>query len=271
MADVYEKNLSQKTTLTMSDYIRVVGSDNVSYKQLVSDVANKIITSYSGATLAGSAQSVKSAIDALNTNRNGSAHGTLATGTDLDNVTTPGVYLLNGSSTYYNAPRTYGYLEVLKSSNATGNTIQVQRLTCTDATYFRYSYTSGTQWYNWVTLMPTPTSVNHDSYNTDNVDATSSDTNYAIRQYDRLVIINFQVRLKATAGTNNNHLMYLPSSLRPITTSRGYLSRTSHWNESTYCGVAYSTTDGVYIYSGGSLSTEQGNILNGGITYFTYS
>lgn len=66
MADVYEKNLDSKTSLTTSDFIRVVGSDNVSYKQLVSDVADKIITTYAGATLAGSAQSVKDAIDGLN-------------------------------------------------------------------------------------------------------------------------------------------------------------------------------------------------------------
>ena len=38
MADTYEKDLGQKSSLTTSDFIRVVGSDNVSYKQLVSDV-----------------------------------------------------------------------------------------------------------------------------------------------------------------------------------------------------------------------------------------
>lgn len=66
MADVYEQNLASKSTLTTTDYIRVVGSDNVSYKQLVSDVAKKIIENYTGSTLAGSAQSVKSAVDSLN-------------------------------------------------------------------------------------------------------------------------------------------------------------------------------------------------------------
>ena len=65
MADVYEKNLDSKTSLTMNDFIRVVGSDNVSYKQLVSDVADKIITTYAGATLAGSEQSVKNALDGV--------------------------------------------------------------------------------------------------------------------------------------------------------------------------------------------------------------
>ena len=33
MADTYEKDLGQKSSLTTSDFIRVVGSDNVSYKQ----------------------------------------------------------------------------------------------------------------------------------------------------------------------------------------------------------------------------------------------
>lgn len=39
MADTYEKDLAQKSSLTTSDFIRVVGSDNVSYKQRVSNVA----------------------------------------------------------------------------------------------------------------------------------------------------------------------------------------------------------------------------------------
>lgn len=38
MADVWEKDLAQKSSLTTSDFIRVVGSDNVSYKQLLSNV-----------------------------------------------------------------------------------------------------------------------------------------------------------------------------------------------------------------------------------------
>lgn len=66
MADTYEKDLGQKSSLTVNDYIRVVGSDNASYKQLVSDVAKKIIENYTGSSLAGASQSVKSAIDSLN-------------------------------------------------------------------------------------------------------------------------------------------------------------------------------------------------------------
>lgn len=36
MADTYEKDLGAKSAITSSDYIRVVGSDNVSYKQPMS-------------------------------------------------------------------------------------------------------------------------------------------------------------------------------------------------------------------------------------------
>ena len=64
----FESNLSAKSSLTTSDYIRVVGSDNEAYKQSVSDVAKKIIENYTGSSLAGSSQSVKNALDSLNSN-----------------------------------------------------------------------------------------------------------------------------------------------------------------------------------------------------------
>ena len=64
----FESNLSAKSSLTTSDYIRVVGLDNEAYKQSVSDVAKKILENYTGSSLAGSSQSVKSALDALNSN-----------------------------------------------------------------------------------------------------------------------------------------------------------------------------------------------------------
>ena len=42
MADTYEKDLAQKASLTTSDFIRVVGSDNVSYKQGVANVLSSL-------------------------------------------------------------------------------------------------------------------------------------------------------------------------------------------------------------------------------------
>lgn len=62
MADVYEQNLSQKSSLTVNDFIRVVGSDNVSYKQVLPNVAKIIIENYTGSVLAGGNRSIKDAI-----------------------------------------------------------------------------------------------------------------------------------------------------------------------------------------------------------------
>lgn len=42
MADTYEKDLGVKSAITASDYIRLVGSDNVSYKNTVSSVAQSL-------------------------------------------------------------------------------------------------------------------------------------------------------------------------------------------------------------------------------------
>ena len=80
----FESNLGAKSSLTTSDYIRVVGSDNEAYKQLVSDVAKKIIEDYTGSSLAGSSQSVKSALDTLNSNTIKTST-TLTKSTSVDN------------------------------------------------------------------------------------------------------------------------------------------------------------------------------------------
>lgn len=50
MADVYEKDLAAKSSLTSSDYIRVVGSDNVSYKQPMNSVLNVFNLVFSSAS-----------------------------------------------------------------------------------------------------------------------------------------------------------------------------------------------------------------------------
>ena len=54
MADTYEQNLSQKGTLTVNDYIRVVGSDNVSYKQSVPEVTKTINSAQPTSSCGGS-------------------------------------------------------------------------------------------------------------------------------------------------------------------------------------------------------------------------
>ena len=115
MADTYEKDLAQKSSLTVNDFIRVVGTDNVSYKQLVSDVAKKIIENYTGSSLAGSSQSVKAALDSLNS-KSLAYRRVLSSSDDCDTLT-QGVYTFN-TSLPQNAPNgvQYGTLIVIEGA-----------------------------------------------------------------------------------------------------------------------------------------------------------
>lgn len=65
MADTYEKDLGAKSSLTTSDYIRVVGSDNVSYKQSLTSVNNAL--------------PIKAEVDALNSSTQSSLSSTSGT------------------------------------------------------------------------------------------------------------------------------------------------------------------------------------------------
>lgn len=62
---IFEKDMNSKLSLGLNDFVRIIGSDNVSYKQLVSDVAKAIIEDYSASSLGGSDRSIKSAIDTI--------------------------------------------------------------------------------------------------------------------------------------------------------------------------------------------------------------
>ena len=157
MADTYEKNLTQKSTLTTSDYIRVVGTDNESYKQLVSDVAKKIIEDYAGSSLAGSSQSVKSAVDALNSNTFALVNSSLTSipnGADLDSYTTAGNYYVVNATTaasLSNTPYTSGLFRLIVSEITGPSRVQIilTANTSDKIMYYRSSTNSGTSWSTW--------------------------------------------------------------------------------------------------------------------------
>jgi len=139
MADTYEQNLGQKTSLTTTDFIRVVGSDNVSYKQLVSNVADVVIARY------------------LNIPAKG-----ISNGEDLNNYTTVGTYFCDSgaiASSLSNCPiSTVFRMEVSKGNN--GNyTIQTITQTGTNPpTYYVRMLVTST-WGAW-TKMPTRGEIN---------------------------------------------------------------------------------------------------------------
>ena len=60
-----ESALTAKSEVNSTDFLRLIGSNGVSYKNLVTDVARYIMENYAGTTLAGSSQTPKAAIDAL--------------------------------------------------------------------------------------------------------------------------------------------------------------------------------------------------------------
>ena len=61
-----EKNLTAVTSVAAADFARVVTSAGASVKATFANVAKYIIETYNGSTVAGSAQSVKRALDSLN-------------------------------------------------------------------------------------------------------------------------------------------------------------------------------------------------------------
>lgn len=61
-----EKNLTAVTSVAAADFARVITSAGASVKATFANVAKYIIETYNGSTVAGSAQSVKSALDSLN-------------------------------------------------------------------------------------------------------------------------------------------------------------------------------------------------------------
>lgn len=61
-----EKNLTTVTSIAAADFARLVTSAGASVKATAANLAKYIIETYNGSTVAGSAQSVKSALDSLN-------------------------------------------------------------------------------------------------------------------------------------------------------------------------------------------------------------
>ena len=116
----------------------------------IAAIAKYIVENYAGSTIGGSAQSVQAAIGALNSSSNSSYKSSLATGSDLNQVISSGVYMLSGSNSYTNLPAgiTYGILEVIKTHMDAGWVLQ--RLNVGPEMYSRFSTNRGASWGAWL-------------------------------------------------------------------------------------------------------------------------
>ena len=277
MTDVYEKDLAQKTSLTTSDFLRVVGSDNVSYKQPVSKVMTTMgidrLAGVASATFTGDVNTLvdtgiyqigntanvtnipsgvgygillvdsarfyrfQTYIDLNANNRfvrwsvtTGTATWTdwrldgsitsmglpLTSGTDLDTLTTFGIYYYhNPVSDLVNAPSdagNYAMLYVVPRANA-GRCDQI--LLSNKGTYYRVQ-TNATLWSNWMilgeltsTFSYTPTIVANngdDAFAVANVTATCVKCGSLLQVNGRFQITN--------AGTTNSTIkISLPTNV----------------------------------------------------------
>lgn len=195
MADAYEKDLAQKSSFTKQDYVRVVGSDNVSYKQIATAVAKTLIDY---------------GMDVVNSATN------LVSGDDLNNFKTAGVYRSSGSSVssgIVNTPLTSGgyVLYVVQISSVFTFQLAVGAISPT-VTFKRIYNNNNSTWSAWE---KTPTRAEVDALYTPTVHTmTFGDKNWQFRKLGKLVVVNAYGDIKsASAGTNT--VGTLPTEYRP--------------------------------------------------------
>lgn len=176
MADqkVTELPIKNQSAINVADYLFGIDAAE-GYQMLISDLAKKIIEDFTGSTLGGSSQALKTIIDAINTKIGNTAMGTTATtitgaikehetdistlngnlgralirdtvsldtGTNLNDVTM-GIHFCVSSKSYLNMPgnATYGTLIHIAGS------YPLQMLFTTNTMYYRM-YANST-WNNW--------------------------------------------------------------------------------------------------------------------------
>ena len=114
---IKESALNTITSIAQSDFIRAVTAAGASRRVTVANLAKAIIESYTGSSLAGGKQSVKVALDALNS-KSLSYRRTLSSSDDCDTLT-QGVYTFS-TSLPQNVPSEaqYGTLIVIEGSGS---------------------------------------------------------------------------------------------------------------------------------------------------------
>lgn len=141
------KDLATRATKLLTGNAWFVVDNGTKVEKIAySEAMKQGIEEYAGSTLAGSAQTVKSAIDALNSNTYSLTGGTaLAANTNLNTITTPGNYVSASASvsgTLINSPvANMGFslkvenvnneLAILQRITTRGETVQVYERTAT--------------------------------------------------------------------------------------------------------------------------------------------
>lgn len=157
-------DLGSITAGQASDLI-LLTRDTTGYKMLVSDLAKYIVENYNASTIAGSAQTLQSAIDSVKSNESklvfGSANAVKVTGSLTANVDllSAGFYALWSSGTDYEtvgAPSAFSYIYLVVKLNATTAIIIAYNMgNSSSAVYVKHMY-GNTGWdTGWTELVHT--------------------------------------------------------------------------------------------------------------------
>lgn len=201
--EIYEKNLSNASGIGSGDYLRTVNSNNESEKINYTLLAKAIIEQWTGSSLAGSAQSVKSAVDTLNNKTFSVLSPTteISSGADLNNYTTTGSYKTpNGATTatLLNCPYSSSGIKLIVENLSASSQI-MQTIRCANAGYIYFRVYSGGAWKEWVRIA---TGAEIDSLNTATTGsgalATQSSWTMLAYSYVRLAKMAF-VKIEATS------------------------------------------------------------------------
>lgn len=151
MGSIKESALAAITTITQSDLIRAVTAAGASRRITVANLAKAIIENYTGSSLAGSSQSVKAALDSLNSKLLVGVGVSIPENSDLNDFKTPGIYRISGTSvasSTANIPKSQaGKLIVMNTSNANYIIQEYQPYNAINEVYRRRHTDSWSVWY----------------------------------------------------------------------------------------------------------------------------
>ncbi len=196
---IKESLLTVVNSIGDSDFVRAVTSAGASRKLSVSNLAKHIVETYTGSTIAGSAQSVKSAVDAVKTlannalDRVSSAYLPAGTNIDTSSIET-GVYVYERVASGRNVQGTFPVSDTYgtifhingSSTNIAMQIIRSNGSAATTNTVYQRFKVSGT-WGEWI-MIPTRAEV----------DALPQKTSFSIRT----VTWNYTAAGNSSAYTN---------------------------------------------------------------------
>ena len=142
-----EKNLTNVTSIAAADFARLVTSAGASVKATAANLAKYVIETYNGSSVAGSSQSVKDALDSLNS-KNLQNPQILTSSNDMNTLTTPGVYYTQNTDMPTNAPVQDAYNSAIIVIKARSIDV-LQFYFCNNKGILYYRSQFGSSWRAW--------------------------------------------------------------------------------------------------------------------------